>query len=72
MYYLEISAASPRMSDPCPHSNTHGPFASEQEAFGFLTKLQIWYPLAMQEAAYQIVVQAETIDSPLNPGSSIH
>lgn len=72
MYYLEISAASPRMSYPYPHSNTHGPFASEQEAYGFFTKLQIWYPLAMQDAAYRITVQKESSHHTNAPDNTIH
>jgi hypothetical protein len=49
MYYLHVSAsAEPNTCHLADHP--HGPFASEQEAKGFVTKLSMWYPGVMQEA----------------------
>ena len=59
MFYLHVKTQPRPAAGSCPSSNTHGPFATQQEAAGFFTKLTIWYPSAMKEAAYNIIRQAD-------------
>ncbi len=59
MYYLHVKTQPRSAEGLCPFSNTHGPFATQQEAAGFFTKLTIWYPSAMKEAAYNIISKTD-------------
>lgn len=58
MVYLYITMPAPRAEYPRPHDDIHGPFATEQEAWGFFKKLKIWYPAGMKQATGQVVTQA--------------
>lgn len=61
MFYLQISTPRRRrhpLNTTLP-GQTHGPFATSQEAEGFFTKLTLWYPLVMQQATFQVIYQGE-------------
>lgn len=55
MYYLHLSEPHIRKASARPRGDFQGPFASVSEAKGFFVKLTMWFPEAMQGAAYRIV-----------------
>ena len=55
MYYLHVSTSAAENGARHLVDHPHGPFASEQEAQGFVTKLSMWYPRAMRNAEFTIV-----------------
>ncbi len=55
MVYLHITATQRPAGHPLPHDNIHGPFASEQEAWGFFRKLKLWYPVSMAKATCRLM-----------------
>lgn len=57
MYYLYVKTRSANSdeSESCRLSPVHGPFATPHEARGFFTKLQLWYPMVMHQAEYEVI-----------------
>jgi hypothetical protein len=55
LYYLHIKTLSGASGEANRLAPIHGPFATPQEAQGFFTKLQLWYPLVMRQAEYEVV-----------------
>lgn len=63
MFYLQLVAPAPREQRPMPRDIVQGPFASANEAQGYWTKLNMWFPEAMQEAQYQITDRSALVDA---------
>lgn len=66
MVYLHVITPSTEQTGRCPRDVFQGPFASAREAQGYITKLMMWFPEAMQEADYKIVSQPRPTKSATN------
>jgi hypothetical protein len=61
MYYLHVLSSTAEQSACHLVEHPHGPFTSEQEAKGFVTKLSMWYPGVMQDAECTIVREPSVV-----------
>ena len=55
MFYLKVVAPTARTHQSGPRDIVQGPFASVNEAQGYWTKLEMWFPETMEGANYRIM-----------------